>query len=532
MPAKKPASSPEADLQKQLLAMLERRHPEYASNLANWNFLEATYKGGREWFSEENIFKYLKEGDTEFAKRLTRAYRFNHTREVVDLVQKYIFKSPVTRNEADAPTEVKEFWKNATLSGLDIKQFMNIVSTQSSILGMPWVFVDTNKVEDVISIADAKAKKARAYAYVVKPQDILDVGFDDQGDVNWVLVRETRREDSDPILSSGDVFYQYRLWQRHSWQLFEIKEDSSAGKAKDKRVVELVDTDANPLGRVPGFPVAHVIGENRYTAPALINDIAYLDRAVANYLSNLDAIIQDQTFSQLAMPAQSLMPGTSEYDAVITAGTKRVFTYDGEGGAAPEFLSPDPKQAHVILAVVNKIINEIYHTIGMSGERTKEDNAMGIDNSSGVAKAYDFERMNSLLVSKAASLENCENKLVELVCSWNKATQPKDELVKYPETFDVRSLFDEFTVAEKLALVDAPDVLRREQMKQVMDKLFPRLAEDLKKAMLAELESWPPEVSLDGLAGKNPTKFPRKEGRAKAVAEKRQGQVTDKTEKK
>jgi hypothetical protein len=38
----------------------------------------------------------------------------------------------------------------------------------------------------------------------------------------------------------------------------------------------------------------------------LIADIAYLDRAAANYLSNLDAIIQDQTFSQLVIPAEAL----------------------------------------------------------------------------------------------------------------------------------------------------------------------------------------------------------------------------------
>ena len=48
--------------------------------------------------------------------------------------------------------------------------------------------------------------------------------------------------------------------------------------------------------------------ESPYFSPSLIDDIAYLDRAVANYLSNLDAIIQDQTFSQLAIPVQSLLP--------------------------------------------------------------------------------------------------------------------------------------------------------------------------------------------------------------------------------
>ncbi|MBO6507499.1 MAG: hypothetical protein JJ979_03270, partial [Roseibium sp.] len=267
------------------------------------------------------------------------------------------------------------------------------------------------------------------------------------------------------------------------------------------------------------------IGDYRYSSPSLINDIAYLDRAVANYLSNLDAIIQDQTFSQLAMPAQGLLPGETAYDQMKEMGTKRIFIYDGSGSGKPEYLSPDPKQAGVIIEVINKIVSEIYHTIGMAGERTKQDNAVGIDNSSGVAKAYDFERVNSLLASKAASLENAENSLVELVCLWSGEEVPKDELVKYPENFDVRSLADEFAIAEQLALIDAPDGVRREQMKQVIDKLFPRLKKELREEMEKQLEDWPPEppegMGIGDTSGGTPD----------ANLDTRQGQVTANTNK-
>jgi hypothetical protein len=525
---------PDDPNQKILKEFLARRHPDYNRLICHWDFVESTYHGGRDWFAAGNIFQYLKEGTQEYNDRLARAYRFNHTREVTDLVQKYIFKSKITRNETDAPHEIKDFWLNTTLSGLDITQFMKLVSTKSSILGFPWIFVDSTKSAEVISVADAKAAKARVYAYVVKPQDVLDMGFTDEGELNWVLVREYVRDDGDPILSSGEFTERYRLWERNQWRLFEIQEIQDKGK-KRLIVVQIDKADTN-LGEVPGFPVPHVVGDNRYSAPGLIDDIAYLDRACANYLSNLDAIIQDQTFSQLAMPAQAKLPGEDEYEKLLELGTKRVFLYDGEGGAKPEFLSPDPKQAQMIITVINKIINEIYHTIGMAGERTKEDNAVGIDNSSGVAKAYDFERMNSLLTSKADSLENAENKLVRLVLLWHDEVEPKAELVKYPDTFDVRSLFDEFTIAERLALVDAPEAVRREQMKQVIDKLFPRLAEDLKKQMLEELEEWPPsleDMMVTGTMGAGNSVRPPMKGTKlkspKPAATNRQGQVTKKT---
>ena len=95
----------------------------------------------------------------------------------------------------------------------------------------------------------------------------------------------------------------------------------------------------------------------------MLNDIAFLDRATANYLSNLDAIIQDQTFSQLIMPTSASGADSDVQDKLIEMGTKRIFTYVTDGSSrAPEYISPDPKQAQLILEVVNRIVSEIYHT--------------------------------------------------------------------------------------------------------------------------------------------------------------------------
>ena len=438
--------------QKTLQDFLARRHPDYDRLHSHWTFCEETYEGGRVWF-RGNIFRYVKEGDQEYDERVERAYRFNHTREVVDLIQKYIFKSPVARNWGDAPDYVLKFWRKATLDGLNIEQFMRLASTKASTLGLVWLFVDSSKSEAVLTKADEQASGSGCYIYVVKPQDVLDAGFSEAGTLQWMLVRERVRDDADPIRSTGIVRFRYRLWTEDSWYLFEItdnadmKPDGTTAPStsfnmiqpaqgaiqqltlpgvlpyvlqadkSNRVVVKLVDQGLVTIGRVPCIPLRNVVGDSKYSAPALIADIAYLDRATANYLSNLDAIIQDQTFSQLAMPAQNVLPGDDKYEQIREMGTKRVFLYDGENGAAPFYLSPDVKQAEVIVTVVNKIINEIYHSVGMGGERTKQDNAVGIDNSSGVAKAYDFERLNSLLTTKSEALQNAENAIVELLAA-------------------------------------------------------------------------------------------------------------------
>lgn len=474
----------------------QRRHPEYTERKDHWEFMEACYEGGRAWF-KDNIFKYIKEGDVEYEKRQERAYRFNHSREVVDLVNKYVFRTSVSRNEEDAQDSIQKFWKSATSEGYDIDYLMSQICKRSSISGRIYVVVDNTATETPDSKADEEG--VQTYAYWVGPQDALDMSFDDLGNLNWILLREKYRNDEDPYGESEDQSEQFRLWQRNSWSLFRyvMSSDGKIETSEDsKRKVAFHSGGNHDLGIVPVVIVDHMDSDNPYSSPALINDIAYQDRAVANYLSNLDAIIQDQTFSQLVIPAQGLMPGEEEKvtEKMTEMGTKRIFLFDAEGGMAPAFISPDPSQAELIITAIRTIINEIYHSVGMAGERTKEDNSMGIDNSSGVAKAYDFERVNALLINKSKTLSKAENEILDLVAAWNGDTEHNPSHVTWADNFDVRGLASEFEIAGSLSLVSAPDTVRKEQMKILVEKLFPTISEVLKQKMFDEIDSadWPP----------------------------------------
>lgn len=501
--------------EKQLQALIKRRHPEYAELKDHWDFCEDTYEGGPEWFGD-HLFRYIKEGEKEYGDRVRRAYRFNHTREVVDMLNKYLFRQVVVRSE-NAPESVKRFWNSCTKNGLGISEFARQIGKMTSIKGRVGIVVDRIGGGANLSVAEAKRQGVRTYAYAVGPEQLLDYSFAEDGTLNWVLVLEVRRDDKDPLNDSGDEVEQYRLWTKTEWMLFqEVKEGR-------RKTVKLIDQSTHGLGEVPVVLADHVISDEEWCAPALIDDIAYLDRAVANYLSNLDAIIQDQTFSQLVMPAQNLLPGEDDYKKMVEMGTKRIFLYDGEGGAAPSYLSPDPKQASMILAVINKIINEIYHTVGLAGERTKQDNAMGIDNSSGVAKAYDFERVNALLASKADSMELIENKVAHLVALWNGESKPgeQEKIVSYAEDFDVRGLYDEFDIAARLALIAAPDAIRQEQMRTVVNKLFPQLKEELKNKIEAQLKGWPIDPMTQVAPGDKKPGEPSRQGQNNKPAEKK-----------
>lgn len=506
-----------------------RHHPDYLGLLAHWRFIEQTYNGGRKWF-DENIHKYSREGDNEHKDRIQRAYRFNHTREIVDLVTKYVFKGEINRSE-DAPEELKTFWKRATRDGQDVTSLFRQLSRGTSLYGQPAIVIDstakTAEEGGPVSMADQEKSGARVYGYMVPPQDILNMSFDEHGELNWILYRETVRDD-ETFFSDFVSYEAYRLWTREQSFRFkvrkqtdeELRETAKAAVAagagnlatfkpsaeigvqpKEVQIAELDQIVDHNLGMVPVILAADRDSDSPYSAPALVDDIAYLDRANANYLSNLDEIIQDQTFSVLTIPAQSLTYGDqdSTYSRIVELGTKRIFAYDAEGGAGPTFISPDPSQAQIILAVITKIITEIYHSVGMAGERTKMDNAAGIDNSSGVAKAYDFDRMNTMLKAKADRLAWVENRAAQIVMAWHGKALPEtvQEPVQYPDEFDTRNLYDEFDVANRLTLLDAPESLRRHQVERLIDKLFPNITRDLKAKIQKELEDWPKDEEVE-----------------------------------
>ena len=131
--------------------------------------------------SPENIFKYYKEGPDEYKERVDRAYRFNHSKEVVDLLNKYLFKQNITRSE-DAPEAVKKFWKRATRGGSGINEFAKQISKHCSIFGRVGIVVDRQRpTKPVVTMKDEKEAAVRTYAYIVNPDDMLDYSFDDEG---------------------------------------------------------------------------------------------------------------------------------------------------------------------------------------------------------------------------------------------------------------------------------------------------------------------------------------------------------------
>ncbi len=186
---------------KQIKDLVARRHPEYikkkSTGISSPAHTLAGVPGSMTTFSDTSK-KVIRS-----SRSVWNAPTASITPEVVNLINKYLFKEDIHRNVEEAPEPIQKFWKRATRQNVSIDGFMSALDLQSSIYGRVWVVVDSTMDSDAESVADEKKKDVRAYAYWISPQQMLDMAWDDDGNLIWALIVEVARDDQDPFTSSG-----------------------------------------------------------------------------------------------------------------------------------------------------------------------------------------------------------------------------------------------------------------------------------------------------------------------------------------
>jgi hypothetical protein len=451
----------------------ERRHPRFNLFEKHWRFLLESYVGGPEYLykgidnprptgqaasagrlGEANLFKYFKEGPDEWVDRMLRCHRTNYVRKVVDQIKSFVAKKPPMRRTEAAPEAVRRFWRNADGRGRDVDRVMSTALQWAETFGTTWLLIDKPR-EEFTNFED-ELDRGLPYVRHYFPFDVLDGGFTDRGLLKWIMVRDTVREDDDPM--QPPVKYDvYTVWDRQRYYAFKkLPRQKGATTASFAPLAD--KSGEHGLGFVPLHQVRFADSEDPFVAPGLVDDVAYLDRDVFNKQSQLDTIVLDQTFSQLTMPADAVLlndPGRAEEAGgdvaiarnaheearkrVIEMGTKRVFLFNGNTQHPPRYISPDATQVDAIRNIIKDEITEIYRIAGLLGEVGRE-----VRTQSGTSKAYDFDRLNKVLAFVAGELEFAEWWAAAVVSKWMELPSEEidvpTDLVSYPDDFDISGL--------------------------------------------------------------------------------------------
>ena len=473
-----------------LKKLVARRHPDYEKNIDHWKFAELAYRGGRAWFDAGHLFRFYKEGEEEYKDRVKRAYRANHTKRVVETVNQYLFRESAVRDRASVPAYIGAFWDN-TGNHKPISQLAREIDRWVSVFGGVYVIVD-RRADDPALDSGRRADETAPYAYLLFPKQALDMAYDGHGELVWFLAEEDYRPIS--LVETG-VRCRWRLWTRTHWFLIEREVDAKGNETDNFYVAEQGE---HGLEAVPVVPVFAEEGA-KYSATGMIADTVYMDRTLVNYGALLDEILYEQTFSQLVMPAEAILPGTSEMNQIINLAKKRVFLYNSTTpGAMPSYISPDASQAGVLITSMQMLKRDIYAVTGTDNDANSQSMSKGKEYASGKVRQFDHTQIENTLLSKARTMERAEEEILRLVIAWmGRGDELNPEWVAYPEKFDIRGLAAELEIASELTELEAPIGLLREQMKLVVDKTFPRMSVEERAERHAEIETWQPRYVFD-----------------------------------
>ena len=393
---------------------VSRRHPDYNESTQRYDYLVRAYLGGEYVRAGEYLDKYPREALDVFRARVQRAYWTNYTAAVVNSYVSEVFRvAPAREVSGDA---AEEFVADATGAGQTLTEVMRGALTRALAGGVAYMSVDLD--------ADNAP-----YVHDIHPDNLLDYSEARDG-LNWALVAESERVDSDPD-ADAQTLRRYRLWTREEVRVYDHNGDIIRRMPNSAGVVPLVSL----RGSDSKLPVADIVDANR---------------RIYNLSSQLDEILIRVTFPQFYIQ-DVIDEETDTEQRAIEIGTGKVLALPPGTSTPPGFVAPPDGPAKLQMEERERLVKMIYSLAGL--QRHDPD---GIRAQSGVAKSYDFKETNARLSGAAAATERAELQIFDLLRRYGKLAGTAlggEPNVTYKKDFEMQPFSER--LEEYLKLTDA-----------------------------------------------------------------------------
>jgi hypothetical protein len=495
--------------------IIENPHVIHKLNNNYWNFLLNSYEGGRAYCNADlpgsnsnaslmdrmfkvfadgrevnqavvngNLFRHPKERNDDYNDRIKMSYYYNFCAPIIDIYTNHLFKEAVLEDFGSIESTVDEISDNIDNKESSVVEFRKEVAETAQLYGHCFVLVDSPNIpsEEVLTRQDQIDQRVFPYATIFSPQSVINWSLDKFGNPYWVLIKELRDSNIDPLQydPKNVLDWTYKLWTRNEWYQYD-------------REYKQIAQGIHGLGIVP---LVCVYGKKSKFAPAYLGvsdlaDISFIARDIYNSCSELKQILRDQTFAFLAIQGDS-----SEYNE-LSVGVSKALLYP-ENRNAPQYVSPPPVNAQVYFDHIDRQVRKIFQLAKLEGGSAQQVQQATVQ--SGASKAWDFNETNSALSSKASSMEDGEIKIWKTLALWEG--KEFDGSIQYPNEFSTQSIMDDLTELEKEARLGLGATFELEVKKAIHKKKFPRASEEDLEKMESEAESTGnPNQQVNGNAG-------------------------------
>jgi hypothetical protein len=447
--------------------ILEKTNPEYISNIGDYNLYRQTYLGGSEYIEAGiNLFRHGREALTDFRNRLQRAYFENFCAPAIALYAGFLSNSPVNRIIASKSARLQEFMEDATILGqrVSYSAFIAEMIAWAAAQGASIAVVDRPVANAGIETrADEAQAGIRTFVRRIPIENLIDWASDENGNFRWVKIKEASEDDRENFDDPADTALVYRIITKTDWTKYAVR-------AGEQPIV--IAQAEHKLGTVPVVVM-------RWPCGSLIRDAARINRSVFNHCTLLDEILYRLTFPMLLTPEGKSGAPVPE----LKIGTMDSLTFDPDNTAAkPEFIATPSGPAEVLMRQIENGITAINRALLYRGS------ADSTIVQSGIAKAYDFSQLNSVLLQAATNISVAEEAILNLWQAWEGGSFIPAR-VEYPNTFDLQSLSDLIDNAVKMGAVRMGAAFDKYLKKKIAHSFVDQRDRDTLKEIEDEIDS-------------------------------------------
>ena len=380
-----------------------------------YNLIHDAYYGTG-GFAGPYLIKHGRETEDNYRNRIRMAYYMNYFAPIVNALVDPVFKKPAMRDwTGAADTIIGDFLHDVDGAGTDINNFMRRAALQAKLYGGVFIVVENwSQRDQPDNMQDVLEGRKFPYAYMVTPDRVTSCDIDKDGRIRSIRFTEVSEE------KDGTEKYRTAYYDAETWQIELDGRIISAGK--------------HGLGMAPVvfFPAQEFRLGEIHPVPE-VYPLAQVSVALYNHCSWLTEILRNDTFPILTFPSREATD--------ITIGTNNALCYDGETVKfQPGFIAPPNEPASMLQSQISLLIQEMYRMAGLSfATGTKQE-------TSGIARQWEFERTNQRLSALAQKCKKAEMLMINILMRW--INLESTYTVSYPTDYGITDIATEMNTAQ------------------------------------------------------------------------------------
>ncbi len=286
------------------------KSPAYKRQETEWKMIN-TLLGGTKAMRDANT-TYLPPHESEhpirYKKRLAKAVLAPFFKRAVNFAAGKVFYRPVTvastQPKGELSAKMQAVIADANRRNDSLNKFCHTAFRDPWAKGLGYIYVeaDASDTEQVRTEADLLQADIRPYLLYLKPEELLDVEIDGDGQIIYAKILEYYTDFSESTLTTVERS-RIRLVTREWIAIYEQKQieiNASASKKIGSYVYEFKESMSNAIGRVPLVPIYAGQKDAEFEATSALIDLAYTNVQYFQCESTHQASVETAEFPMLA----------------------------------------------------------------------------------------------------------------------------------------------------------------------------------------------------------------------------------------